>query len=210
MVPGPDDLFLAIPDGWSFCEITVSRLLICDFHRRVVAGEGAPEDTAFFIHARIHALVPQVQAAFHTYMPYATALTMVEGQPLVWPGQSSLKFYGRTSVDHAYNGLALDEAEGDHIAGALGDADILFMKHHGVLVTAPSTAQAWDDLHYLEWGCAVQCLAQATGRALQLIPPEIAARTAKRMRRTGERNSSALHLESLKRQLDAEAPEYRQ
>ena len=134
MVPGRDDLFLVNPDGWSFAEITASRLLICDFHRNVVAGDGVPEDTAFYIHARLHARLPRARAAFHTHMPNATALTMVEGEPLVWAGQTALKFYGRTVVDEAYNGLALDESEGDRIAASVGDADIVFMKHHGVLV----------------------------------------------------------------------------
>jgi ribulose-5-phosphate 4-epimerase/fuculose-1-phosphate aldolase len=113
-------------------------------------------------------------------------------------------------VDEAYGGLALDEAEGDRIAAALGEADIMFMKHHGVLVVAPSIAKAWDDLYYLERACEVQRLAQSSGRPLVPIPPEIAERTAAQMRRGGSRNSALLHLESIKRQLDQETPEYRQ
>src|SRR6201746_172217 len=112
MVPGRDDLFLVNPDGWAFSEITASKLLICDFNRHVVSGDGVPEDTAFYIHARLHATLPRARAAFHTHMPNATALTMVEGEPLVWAGQTAPKFYGRTVVEKAYNGLALDESEG--------------------------------------------------------------------------------------------------
>ncbi len=210
MVPGRDDMFLVNPDGWSFAEITASRLLICDFHRRVIAGDGEPEDTAFYIHARVHKQVPRARAAFHTHMPNATAMTMVEGPPLLWAGQSSLKFYGRTVVDEAYGGLALDETEGDRIAGALGDADIMFMKHHGVMVVGPSIAKAWDDLYYLERACEVQRMAQASGRPLVPVPAEIAEQTAARMRRGGSRDSAVLHLESIKRQLDRDTPEYRQ
>ncbi|MGE0418333.1 MAG: aldolase [Acetobacteraceae bacterium] len=210
MVPGRDDLFLVNPDGWSFAEITASRLLICDFNRRVIAGHGTPEDTAFFIHARVHKNVPRARAAFHTHMPNATALAMVEGPPLVWAGQSSLKFYGRTVVDDAYNGLALDETEGDRIAAAIGDADIVFMKHHGVMVLGPSIARAWDDLYYLERACEVQRLAQASGRPLLPIPTEIAEKTAAQMREGGSRDSAGLHLESIKRLLDRDQPEYRQ
>lgn len=209
MVPGRDDLFLVNPDGWSFAEITASRLLICDFGRRVVAGDGAPEDTAFFIHARVHRAVPRARAVFHTHMPNATALAMLEGPPLLWAGQSSLKFHGRTVVDEAYAGLALDETEGDRIAAALGDADIMFMKHHGVMVTAPTVAKAWDDLYYLERACEVQRLAQASGRTLAVIPPAIAAVTAAQMRKGWGRDSAGLHLESVKRQLDRSEPEYR-
>ena len=210
LVPGRDDLFLVNPDGWSFAEITASRLLICDFHRNVIAGDGVPEDTAFFIHARLHARIPRARAAFHTHMPNATALTMVEGDPLVWAGQTALKFYGRTAVDDAYSGLALDESEGDRIAAAAGDADIVFMKHHGVLVLAPSIAKAWDDLYYLERACEVQRLAQSTGRRIVPVPTQIAEATAAQMRHEGGRDSPKLHLDSIKRQLDRDAPEYRQ
>jgi ribulose-5-phosphate 4-epimerase/fuculose-1-phosphate aldolase len=210
MVPGRDDLFLVNPERWSFAEITASRLLICDFQRNVVAGDGMPEDSAFYIHARLHARLPRARAAFHTHMPNATALTMVEGDPLIWAGQGSLKFYGRIVVDDRYNGLALDETEGDRIAAGAGDAEIVFMKRHGVLVLAPSIAKAWDDLYYLDRACEVQRLAQSTGRPIVPVPPHIAEATAKQMRFGGGRNSSKLHLESIKRQLDRDAPEYRQ
>ncbi len=210
MVPGRDDLFLVNPDGWSFGEITASRLLICDFNRRVISGDGVPEDTAFYIHARLHMRVPRARAAFHTHMPNATALTMVEGPPLLFAGQSAMKFYGRVAVDEEYGGLALDEAEGDRIASTIGDADILFMRHHGVMVVAPTIAKAWDDLYYLERAAEVQRLAGASGRPVRPIPREIAERTAEQMRHEGGRDSPALHLASIKRRLDASAPEYRQ
>ena len=210
MVPGRDDVFLVNPDGWSFGEITASKLLICDFNRRVIAGDGVPEDTAFYIHARLHMRVPRARAAFHTHMPNATALTMVEGPPLLFAGQSAMKFYGRVAVDEDYGGLALDEAEGDRIAATIGDADILFMRHHGVMVVAPTIAKAWDDLYYLERAAEVQRLAGASGRPVRPIPKDIAERTAEQMRHEGGRDSPALHLASIKRRLDASAPEYRQ
>jgi ribulose-5-phosphate 4-epimerase/fuculose-1-phosphate aldolase len=208
MVPGHDDLFIVNPYGYAFAEATASRMLICDFHGNVVAGDGEPEATAFYIHARLHMKVPRARAAFHTHMPYATALTMVEGDPLIFAGQSALKFYGRIAVDRNYNGLALDEAEGDRIAAAVGDADIVFMKHHGVMVLGASIAEAWDDLYYLERACEVQCLALATGRRVVPVPREIAEATAAQMRGEGE-GSARLHLRSIRRILDAEEPEYR-
>ena len=122
MVPGRDDLFLVNPYGLAFEEITASSLLVCDFNGHVVAGEGKPEATAFYIHARLHLKLPRAKAAFHTHMPYATALSMIEGEPLAYAGQTSLKFYGRTAVDSDYNGLALGEREGDRIAAAMGKA----------------------------------------------------------------------------------------
>jgi len=209
VVPGHDDLFLVNPYGYAFREITASSLLVCDFHGNVIDGKGQPEATAFYIHAELHRLLPRAKVAFHTHMPYATALAMTEGDPLIWAGQTALKFYGRTSVDQNYNGLALNNSEGSRIARAVGHADIVFMKHHGVLVLAPSVAEAWDDLYYLERAAEVQVLAMSTGRKVDPVAPEIAQATYLKMRE-GDADSACMHLASIRRQLDAEEPQYRQ
>jgi ribulose-5-phosphate 4-epimerase/fuculose-1-phosphate aldolase len=141
-------------------------------------------------------------------MPYATALSMVEGDPVVYAGQTALKFYGRVAVDENYNGLALDETEGDRIASVIGENDILFMRNHGVMVCAPNIAEAWDDLYYLERAAEVQVKAMSTGRKLIPVPEQIAIEAAKQMRE-GDPESARMHLESLRRILDREAPEYR-
>jgi len=207
MVPGRDDLFLVNPYGLAFAEVTASSLLVCDFAGNVVAGEGQPEATAFHIHARLHMRHPRAQAAFHTHMPNATALAMLEGPPLLWAGQTALKFYGRTAVDEHYNGLALDETEGDRIAAAMGEADVVFMKNHGVMVVGPSIAEAWDDLYYLERAAEAQRLALSTGRPLKPVSAEIAERTYRQMR-GGDAESARLHLESIKRILARQEPDY--
>ena len=209
MVPGSDRHFLVNPYGYAFSEITASRLLVCDFDGHVIAGDGKPEATAFFIHARLHLRHPNARAAFHTHMPNATALAMLEGPPLAWAGQTALKFHGRVAVDENYNGLALDSAEGDRIAAAMGSADVVFLCNHGVMVVGPSVAAAWDDLYYLERACEAQRLAMTTGRPLRVVPDAVAARTAAQMRAEDD-ESARLHLESIKRILDREAPDYRQ
>jgi ribulose-5-phosphate 4-epimerase/fuculose-1-phosphate aldolase len=189
----------------AFGEITASSLLVCDFEGNVIDGDGRPEATAFYIHARLHKRLPRARAAFHTHMPNATALSMVEGQPLAWAGQTALKFYGRTAVDDAYNGLALDTAEGDRIASTMGDADVVFLRNHGVMVVGPTIAEAWDDLYYLERAAEVQVKALSTGRPLHPVPPEIARLTYEQMR-SGDADSARLHLESIKRQLMRQDP----
>jgi ribulose-5-phosphate 4-epimerase/fuculose-1-phosphate aldolase len=204
---GRDDLFLVNPYGWAFSEVTASRLLVCDFEGNVVAGEGVPEATAFFIHARVHKNVPRARACFHTHMPNATSLAMLEGPPLLWAGQSALKFYGRTVVDEDYNGLALDTAEGDRIAASIGEADIVFMKNHGVMVVGNNAAEAWDDLYYLERAAEAQRLALSTGRPLKAVRPDIAAKTYAQMQE-GDRESARLHLDSVKRILAKDEPDF--
>jgi len=115
---------------------------------------------------------------------------------------------GRTAVDTAYNGLALDHTEGARIARSVGDADIIFMKHHGVLVLAPSIAEAWDDLYYLERAAEVQVLAMSTGRKVVPVEPHVAQATYEQMR-SGDADSAQMHLASVRRQLDTEELEYR-
>ena len=210
VVPGHDDLFLVNPDGWGFAEITASGLLICDYDGNVVAGTGAPEPTAFFIHARVHLRVPRAKAAFHTHMPHATALAMLEGPPFFWALQTSLRFHDRLAVDEQYNGVALDTAEGDRIASSIGAADVVFMKNHGVMVVGPSIHKAWDDLFYLERAAEAEVLALSTGRKLAALSPAMIRQTLEQIRaNAGNRGSARLHLDGVKRQLDWRAPEYR-
>lgn len=200
VLPGHPQLFLVNPFGLAFAEVTASSLLICDFQGRVLAGEGKPEATAFFIHAQLHRLNPRATAAFHTHMPNATALCMLEGDPFVWAGQTALKFYERMVVDEHYNGLALDDAEGERISRAAGEADIVMFKNHGPLVLGPSIAEAWDDLYYLERAAEVQLKAMASGRPLKPVPHGIASAACRQML-VGNAESARLHLESVKRGL---------
>jgi ribulose-5-phosphate 4-epimerase/fuculose-1-phosphate aldolase len=125
----------------------------------------------------------------------------------VWAGQTALKFYGRTAIDENYNGLALDDNEGLRIARAMGDADVVFLKNHGVMVIGPTIAEAYDDLYYLERAAEVQLLAMSTGRKLKAVPPEIARKTYLEMRE-GDPESARLHMESIRRQLMRSEPEF--
>jgi len=203
VVPGHDDLFFVNPHGYAFSEITASKILVCDFEGHVLDGVGQPEATAFYIHARLHKLKPRVRAAFHTHMPNATALCLLEGPPLLWLGQTALKFYGRTAVDENYNGLALDDSEGDRIAQSMGNADILFLKNHGVMVAGPNIAEAWDDLYYLERAAEVQLKAMSANRPLKPIPHDVAQLAYEQMR-VGDPQSARDHLESGMRRLRAQ------
>ncbi|TPE48031.1 aldolase [Amaricoccus solimangrovi] len=207
VVPAHPDLFVVNPYGLAFEEVRAADLVICDFEGNVLEGEGAPEATAFHIHAQLHRLLPRAAAAFHTHMPWATALAMTEGEPLVYAGQTALKFRGRVVYDRDYNGLALDAEEGARIAATLGDADVVFMRNHGVMVIAPTIAEAWDDLYYLERAAEAQIKALSTGRPLVPVPPQLAEKTARQIR-AGDAESARLHLASVRRIIGRETPDY--
>ena len=112
-----------------------------------------------------------------------------------------------SDLERAYNGLALDEGEGDRLAASVRDADVIFLANHGVIVCGPSVAYAFDDLYYLERACMLQVLAHGGPRPLKTVPEEVARATRAQM--DGERQQSTLHLDALKRILDREQPGWR-
>lgn len=140
-------------------------------------------------------------------MPYATALTLIRSGRVEWASQNSLKFYGRIAYDDDYNGLALDEAEGNRMCAQLADADVIFLANHGIIVTGPTIAAAFDDLYYLERACMLQVLAMSTGKPLRTVEERIAAETARQMAQ--ESGQSELHFAAIKRMLDRDEPGWR-
>jgi ribulose-5-phosphate 4-epimerase/fuculose-1-phosphate aldolase len=165
----------------------------------VLAGRHEVEPTAMFIHAAVHRLCGKA-CVLHTHMPYATALALTVDRALdVNLSQNAMRFHGRVAVDERYNGLALDVAEGERIAGAMQGADVAFLGNHGVVVCGPRIAWAYDDLYFLERACRVQVLAQSTGRPLKPADPALAARVGGQC--AGERLQSDLFFEALRRTL---------
>jgi ribulose-5-phosphate 4-epimerase/fuculose-1-phosphate aldolase len=206
-LPGRDDRFLINPQGLHWSEVTPADLVVVDAHGRKITGRHNVEPTAFFIHGCIHRGKPAARCVLHTHMPYATTFTVIEGGRLEWASQNSLKFYGRVAYDDDYNGLALDEAEGDRMCGHVANADVLFLGNHGVIVTGETLATAFDDLYYLERACMLQVLAMGTGRRLRTVADDIAAKTGRQM--AEDSDQARLHFDAIKRMLDRDEPGWR-
>lgn len=196
-VPDRPGQFLINPQGLHWSELTPNDLVTIDADGHKIAGKHEVEPTAFFIHGWIHRTAPDAACVLHTHMPFATALTMVEDGRLEMASQNALRFFGQVAYDERYNGLVLDDREGERVARKLADASVLFLANHGVIVRGPNVAFAFDDLYYLERACMHQVLAMGTGKPLKLIPESIAMRTAHQI--AGERQQSTLHLQALRR-----------
>lgn len=198
--------FLVNPYGRHFGELSARDLLRVNTEGLVLSGEGEVEPSALYIHGRMHLARPEVRCILHTHMPYATALTSVEGARLEPINQNALRFMGRIAYDDDYGGLALDVEEGDRLATALGDKRVLFMANHGVATTGPSVAAAFDDLYYLERVCQNQVLAMSTGRPLKHVPEAEVERTRAEFDRY--EGHAERHFNALKRILEREEPDY--
>ena len=147
----------------------------------------------------------------HTHMPYATALSCLRDFEFLMLDQNACRFYDRIAYDRHYSGMALDDAEGERVAGLLGDEkSVLFLGNHGVMTAAPTVAQAWDDLYFLERAAKTQIIAMSTGRRLALLSPEM----TEQVRRQTEHERIELgyierHFAAQLRLLDAKDPSYR-
>ncbi|HEX2544638.1 MAG TPA: aldolase [Ramlibacter sp.] len=196
-LPGRPDWFLLNPRGLHWSEVQGHDVVLVDAQGQRLAGAHAIEPTAMFIHAAVHRIAGKA-CVMHTHMPYATALTLTDLRgPDTALSQNAMRFHGRIAVDAQYNGLALDAAEGERIARAMNGADVVFLANHGVVVCGEKIAWAFDDLYYLERACMHQVIAQSTGRPLQPVQPELAARVAAQT--MGERMQSDLFFDSLRR-----------
>jgi len=203
-VPGREELFLVNPMGLHWSEVTPADLVMADFDGNVVEGRYPVENSAFFIHGRIHQGNRHAAVVLHTHMPYATALTSIEGGRIEMCTRNAFRYWNRIAYDEQYCGVALSAAEGDRMCRALGDKDILFLRNHGVIVSGPTVARAYDDLYYLERTAMVQVLAMQTGRPLHNIDKELAERTYRQI--ANDTELAGLHFESLKRLLDRDEP----
>ena len=207
MAPGRDDLFLVNPEGYFWSEATASSLILCTLDGDVIEGAGTVERTAFSLHAPIHRHKPAARACFHTHMPHATALCLIKGgrlQPVV---QEAMMFHDQVVYDENYSGMALDTAEGDRVAGLLGDKQVIFMRNHGPLLVDSDIGRAFYGLYFLEQACHLQLLAMQSGQPLEPVSDRLARPVMEAVRSVHSYGDT--FLAAIKRVLDREEPDYR-
>ena len=186
--------------------VALVAALALDAEGKILAGAGEFEKTAFYIHSRIHLAHPRASCVLHTHMPYATSLTLLEGGRLEMVEQNALRFYDDIAYDDTYNGLVVDNAEGDRLARVLGSKRVMFLANHGVIVVGPSIAEAFDLLYYLERACRLQVLARSMGK-LRQVRPEVVRETYRLLCADASKYAAA-HFSALKRLLEREERDY--
>jgi ribulose-5-phosphate 4-epimerase/fuculose-1-phosphate aldolase len=212
-VPGTEDRYYQIPFGMHWSEVTASCFMEVSYEGEVLAGEGHVERSAYCIHAPIHRLNPKAAAVFHTHMPYASALARLEDQSILPIGQTELGTILRTAYDDTYTGLAYDPAEGERLAGVMGDKTVLMMANHGVATVGDTVSAAYDRLYYVERVAQVQLFAMWTNRPLKHLPQPVIDRTIDAFKNShsdyGGKPNHWWHFEALKRMLDRKEPDYK-
>jgi ribulose-5-phosphate 4-epimerase/fuculose-1-phosphate aldolase len=200
--------FLINPRGRHFSRICASDLLLLDAtDKATLERPDAPDPTAWYLHARLHELVPAARCVMHLHSKYTTALACLEDSTLYPIDMNTMRFFGRVALDPHFSGMALSDDEGDRVARLLHEGQsVLLMANHGALVIGPSVAQAFDEFYYFERAAETQLTCYATGKPLRIVSDEIAALTEKQWRAYGQ--LALDHFDNVKGILDAQDPSY--
>ncbi|MEM7535488.1 MAG: class II aldolase/adducin family protein [Chloroflexota bacterium] len=202
--------FLLNPRARHFSRVKASELLLVNADdKATMEREDAPDPSAWYLHGHLHKHVSHARCVLHTHMPNTTALSCLKDFEFLMTDQNACRFYNRIAYDYNYNGLAMDDAEGERVASLLGkDKSVLFMGNHGVMVVGETVAQAFDELYYLEKAAEVQVLALSTRQELAIVPDDIAQKACDQWLEYHRMADG--HFNELKAILDEEEPSYKE
>lgn len=199
--------FLMNPKWVHFSNIRASGLLLLDAgDKEAMNRPNAPDPSAWCIHGAVHAALPHARCILHVHSPYATAICALADPNIKPIEQNTARFFNRLAIDLNYGGIADNDAEGARIAQALGSKSVMMMGNHGVLVAAPSVAEAYDTLYYLERACQTLVLAYSTGQPLNIMSDALAEQTAQGWEAYND--SMFAHFDEMKRVLDRQDRSY--
>lgn len=199
--------FLINPSGRHFSRMRASELPLVDAHDRdIMNRKEAPDPTAWGLHGSLHRSCPHARCVLHAHPTYSTVLASLADSTVLPIDQNAARFFNRVVVDEGFDGMAFEE-EGERCAKLLGANNIMMMGNHGVLVVAPSVAEAFDGLYYFERAARNLVLAYSTGKDLRLLSDEVAEKTAKQWE--DYTSIAVTHFRELRAILDEEEPDYR-
>ncbi len=200
--------FLMNANQVHFSRIRASTLLFLDANDPdALSRPGAPDPTAWGLHAAVHRNCPHARCAMHVHSIHATVLASLKDSVVRPIDQNTAIFYGRHVVDDRFGGLAFEE-EGERCAQLLSDRrqKVLVMGNHGVLVIGDDVADTFNRLYYFERAAETYIKALQTGQPLRVLPHEIAEKTAREIEEYPEQ--SGRHFAELKAILDHEGSDY--
>lgn len=211
-VPGEAGAYLINPYGLLFEEVCASNLVKVDTQgRKLDDSPYAVNPTGFAIHGTLHAARPSARCVLHLHTEWGMALSMVPAG-LLPTTQHAMRLFQRLGR-HAYEGLALGEAEGRRLVANLGELDGLILENHGTLTVGQTVAEAWMLMHHLERAARAQLQAMAAVAAAGgqvIVPPDtVAAHTYRQWVGDGSERDGDAEWPALLRRLDRIDPSYR-
>jgi ribulose-5-phosphate 4-epimerase/fuculose-1-phosphate aldolase len=209
-VPDSPGHFLINPFGLLYDEITASCFYTLDWDGNVVRQpdtEFAVNRAGFLIHSAIHKARPDLKCVMHTHTRAGMAVSAMR-QGLLPLTQTAMRFYNAIGY-HDYEVPTADVSERERIAADLGPHHAMIMRNHGLIACGRTVQDTWNQLYWLETACQVQVDVLRTGAELALPTHELASAMAQRYAPDGAVNFAPMEWPALLRQLDREAPSYK-
>lgn len=209
-VPGEPGHFLINSYGLMYEEMTASSMVKLDLDGRVIAKppfDYGVNQAGFVIHSAIHRARADARCVIHTHTPAGMAVSAMKCGFLPMT-QTAMRF-GSVGY-HDYEGVAVDLAEQARIVAALGDADLLVLRNHGLLVVGPTIQQAFSNIHRAELACKAQVMAMAANTEIVLPDAAVIAKTNHQYLPGTRRPFGMLEWPALLRKLDRDSPGYDQ
>lgn len=189
--------FLLNPCWQHFATINPDDLLLLDVDdEQTMLGDDAPDPSAWAVHGTLHREISAARVILHCHSPYATALACLQDPTLLPIDNNTARFWGRVGYDLKFGGISDSAAEGAHLAQAMGKNTVLVMRNHGITVTGPTVADAFEDLYFFEKAAQTQILALSSGRPLAVLSDDVAKATAEGWK--SYRGMARRHFEYLK------------
>ncbi|MCY3564273.1 MAG: class II aldolase/adducin family protein [bacterium] len=161
--PGRTDCFWLLRYGVSFRQATVDDLVLVGPGGQVVEGEGPINMTAYYIHGPIHDARPEAVSVAHTHTPYATPW-MANVQPFRMICQEATAFFRSQAIFEGEEVQVMDADTGKHIAAALDEAKVVFLRNHGPVTVGQSVEEA------IGWFLFVERVAEVHVKAPEAEP----------------------------------------
>lgn len=168
---GGGSTFWSYQLGQSVEEVRTADLVEVDFNLNLVSGAGRVNPN-LRIHGEIYAHRPDVHAIVHHHGTNGVALGAI-GSTIIPFDQHAARWHEEIALAEVYESPLLHGVS-ESIAGALGNRKALLLKHHGVLVTGCSLADAVVSTVELDKVCGAQLAAMAAGEPQSMPAAELA------------------------------------
>jgi ribulose-5-phosphate 4-epimerase/fuculose-1-phosphate aldolase len=209
-IPGEEGRLLINPYGFMYEEITASSLITIDVDGNVLLnpleGTYGVNAAGYVIHSAVHAARHDVQCVIHTHSRAGMAVSALKCglMPLT---QTAMRFH--PVAYHDYQGVAIDLEERKTLASDLGNAEVMILHNHGLLVASASIAQAFNAVYWLENACRAQVDAMACNTELKLPTQAVIDKTAHLYKPETRRPYGEMEWPAMLRFLDRRDPSYR-
>ncbi len=166
--PGRDTI-LVNPWGYWWSEVRARHIVEIDNDGAVVRGE-LDVTPAIPIHTELHRRRPDARVVVHTHPIYTSVFAAIGELPPIVHQNGSLLADEMVLV-RDYDGEVDSPVLGAALAEAIGDASVAVLVSHGVIVTAPTMAEAIYKSIMFERACELAWRVRATGEVAVPIAP---------------------------------------